>query len=281
MTLKELCEQMRSTTDYVLPLKSYVMVAIDGHSFSKLIKKKFDLPFDNKFVWYMNETAKYVCKKVQGCKLAYTQSDEITFVITDFDSGNGEESENTAYFGNRLTKLLSIIPSMASAKFNQLVFADICDKAIATGTELRETIENTNVVDFDAKAWSVDSIKDVWRYLMWRQRDCIRNSKGQTAQTYLSHNQLIFLSADEQIEKLKKEKGIDWNSFPPELKYGRFIYKEEVEFNNIETGEIYFRSQFLVHPAPVIADNFQGFLDLGVVPIKDGDDYNNEKSSLD
>lgn len=34
----------------------------------------------------MNETALYLCNNVQGCKFAYVQSDEISLILTDFET---------------------------------------------------------------------------------------------------------------------------------------------------------------------------------------------------
>lgn len=33
----------------------------------------------------MNATTKYLCENIQGCKVGYTQSDEITLLLTDYD----------------------------------------------------------------------------------------------------------------------------------------------------------------------------------------------------
>ena len=85
-TLKQKCEFYRSLTDYKLMPNSYVLAMVDGHCFSKLIKNKFDKPFDDMFIKMMNETAKYLCENIQGAKFAYTQSDEISILITDFDT---------------------------------------------------------------------------------------------------------------------------------------------------------------------------------------------------
>ena len=108
--LEEKCKYYRSLTDYRLLPNTYVFVMIDGRSFSQKIKKQFKLPFDDDFINMMNETAKYVCEKVQGCKFAYTQSDEITFVLTDFDDINTD-----SFFGYRLAKVISIIASLAAS----------------------------------------------------------------------------------------------------------------------------------------------------------------------
>ena len=67
----------------------------------------------------MNETAQYVCKNVQGCKFAYVQSDEISFVLTDFDTPTTD-----AFFGNRLCKCNQFIASWRTCKrFNQLMLS--------------------------------------------------------------------------------------------------------------------------------------------------------------
>ena len=85
-TLKEKSEYFRSITDYRLAPNSYVIAMLDGHCFSKMIKKRFKLPFDADFMHYMDETAKYLLQNIQGAKLAYVQSDEISILITDFDT---------------------------------------------------------------------------------------------------------------------------------------------------------------------------------------------------
>ena len=45
--LKEKCNYYRDLTDYKLMPNCYVMAMIDGKNFSKLIKNKFEKPFDD------------------------------------------------------------------------------------------------------------------------------------------------------------------------------------------------------------------------------------------
>lgn len=261
-TLKERMIKLRSATDYILPQKSYVMIMIDGRAFSHLIKNKYKKPFDDRFIDMMDEVAKYVCKNVGGCKFAYTQSDEITFVVTDFDT-----KETSSFFGNRLTKILSIIPSLATGRFNQMVMGNLCTDGL-TSSEIKDKILGQKLVEFDCKAWSVDNFNDVYAYYLWRQLDCIRNSKSQTAQTWLSHRQLEGLTTDEQIELLKKTKGIDWNVFDDGKKYGRFIYKETEMYHNDKMNIDYERSVWKTHYGFPISgeEGRKRFYDLGVIP---------------
>ena len=261
-TLKQRMNELRATTNYKLKLKKYVMVAIDGRGFSKLIKNNYEKPFSDRFIGMMNEVAKYVCKNVEGCKFAYTQSDEITFVLTDFDTDT-----TCAFFGNRLTKILSVIPSMATAKFNQLVIAELCDTP-CSNSDLKQMILDLKLAEFDCKAWSVDNLNDVYSYYLWRQIDCIRNSKQQTAQTWLSHKMLNGLNADEQIKLLLDKKGIDWNEYDDGKKYGRFIYKETENFHNDKLNNDYARTVWKEHDAfPIMGkEGREKFLALNQIP---------------
>lgn len=264
-TLREKCKALRATTDYKLPKKTYAMAMIDGRSFSRLIKNHYEKPFDDKFINMMNEVAIYVCKNVQGCKFAYTQSDEITFVLTDF-----ETEETSAFFDYRLCKMLSIIPSLATAKFNQLVTLNLLDTPCST-EDMKQIIADMKLAQFDCKVWDAQNFNNVFAYLLWRQIDCVRNSKQQAAQTYLTHKQLMGKHTDEQVQMLLEEKGIDWNKYSDDKKYGRFIYRQEMErpLPNHE-DETCMRNVWLAHDAfPLFEEGAkQKLLELNVIPIK-------------
>lgn len=221
---------------------------VDGRAFSKLIKKRFKLPFDDTFIDMMNKTAQYVCENVQGCKIAYVQSDEISFLITDYDT-----PESDSFFGFRLCKMQSIIASLATAKFNQLmaineVWTSSYDYTLMDSVDTLYNIKDAvnkmkglPLAEFDCKVWPVPNANDAFAWFLYRQIDCTRNSKQQAAQTYLSHNKLVGKNVDEQLELLKEAKGIDWNTdYSDGKKYGRFVYqgvkhmKKNVNGNIIE-----------------------------------------------
>ena len=238
-TLKEKCDYFRSLTDYRLTPNSYVIAMLDGRTFSKLIKNKYKLPFDKEFMSMMDETAKYILKNVQGAKFAYAQSDEISILITDF-----ETPATDAAFGYRICKLQSILAAMAASKFNQLaLLREInardydrihfdSEDTIYRIAECRTILEDQKLVEFDCKVWSVPDYNDAFCHFLWRQNDCTRNSKQQAAQTYLPHKELVGLETDQQILKLFMEKGVDWHKYTDGEKYGRLIYKEEKEFTS-------------------------------------------------
>ena len=91
-----------------------VAIRIDGrafHTFTKGFKK----PFDEILIESMQETMLYLCKNIQGCVLGYTQSDEITLILTDYKKLTSE-----AFFDYDVQKVCSITASMATMKFNQV-----------------------------------------------------------------------------------------------------------------------------------------------------------------
>lgn len=219
-TLKEKCEYYRSLTDYKLMPNSYVLAMVDGHCFSKMIKNKFDKPFDDMFINMMNETAKYLCEQIQGVKFAYTQSDEISLLITDFDT-----PKTDSFFSFRLCKMQSLIAAMATAKFNQM-YAKFANDYKGYGLKKFDMKEYPTCT-FDCKVWTVPNANDAYAWFLYRQTDCIKNSKAQTAQSFVSHNELLRLTADEMIAKCKEMKGVDWYEYPNDRKYGRIIKKVE------------------------------------------------------
>lgn len=240
MSLEERMLMYRSQTDYRLSKNSYVLMMLDGRSFSRKVKKRFTLPFDEGFINAMNATAAYLCSQIQGARFAYVQSDEISIFLTDIDS------ESTgAFFDYRLSKMNSIAASLASSFFTREIF--------------RLTNDDSNLFEFDCRSWTVPTMNDVMSWFLYRQIDCIRNSKQQAAQTYLPHKALLNKHTDEQVEMLLKVCRIDWNDYDDSKKFGRFIYKEkELHTREFKGEQIeYERSVWKAHPGSelTVAEN--------------------------
>ena len=223
LTLKERMKYLQWLRDYKLDKDSYILCHIDGRAFSKMIKKRFKLPFDDEFMQMMDETAAFVCENVQGAKLAYVQSDEISIVITSFKYEGNELLNSSPFFDYRLCKLQSIIASLATAKFNQLytlwMINEDSDKSI------RQQINEIPLIQFDCKCWDVNTYDDMFAWFKFRQNDCIRNSKQQFAQSYCSHKDLLNKNSDEQVEYCNLKTGNDWNTLNGKYKYGRLVYR--------------------------------------------------------
>ena len=255
--LEDKCQYYRGLTDYKLLPNTPILVMLDGKNFSTMIKNNFKKPFDDDFIEMMNKTAKFLCNNVQGVKFAYTQSDEISLLITDYDT-----PETDTAFGGRLCKLQSIIASMATAEFNRQFVLDKLSKKVddtdIVFAEVYDTINTMKLCNFDCKVWPVPNENEAFAWFLYRQLDCIKNSKQQTAQTYLPHKVLVGKDADTQIEMVKAYNGMDWNAFNPKYKYGRFVYKVETEgtATNKKTGEVttFIRNKFTVTPAYELTD---------------------------
>lgn len=241
-TLEDKCKYYQSLSDYRLMPGCYVLVHLDGRGFSKLIKNKFNKPFDKRFIDIMNEVAAYLCANVMNCKLAYVQSDEITLVLNDM-----QNPKSDSFFGYRINKMQSIMASMAASKFNMLMLSNKFTNTLkcnVTTDDIFNEMKNMKLAEFDCKVWNVLSFNDVYAWILFRNIDCVRNSKQMAAQTFISHKNLMGKNTDEQIELLKKLHNIDWNDFDNGMKYGRAIVKETYT-KTLEDGNTCLRTRWV------------------------------------
>ena len=81
------------------------------------------------------------------------------------------------------------------------------------------------------------------------------------------------LDTDKQIELLKETKGIDWNTFPDDRKYGRFIERREIEstvYNNYLKQEMtVVKKEWTPFSAYYLKDDRESFELTHNIPIKD------------
>ncbi len=269
LTLKERMKSLQAIRDYKLDKDSYILCHIDGRAFSKMIKKRFRLPFDDEFMRMMDDTAAYVCENVQGAKFAYVQSDEISIVITNFKYEVGELLQGSSFFDYRLCKLQSIIASLATAKFNQLYTLRML--SMDSDKSFNQQINEMPLIQFDCKCWDVKAYEDMFAWFKFRQNDCIRNSKQQFAQAYCSHKDLLNKNSDEQILYCKLKTGNDWDALSGQYKYGRLVYRTTYPTQTInpKTGEKVniIRSQYSswIVDSPFTFEEFKGW---DLVPFK-------------
>lgn len=195
-----------------LPRRIPVIIRVDGkafYTFTKGMKK----PFDIVFAAAMQETMKDMCENIQGCVLSYTQSDEISLVLTDYATIHTD-----AWFEYNVQKMASIAASMATLFFNRN-FAEEAEDSERYQGKLYEAM-------FDARVFSVPQ-DDVCNYLVWRQQDATRNSIKSMGQVYLGHKTIQGKKTDQVQGMLFKECGINWNDLPVNLKRGSCCIREE------------------------------------------------------
>ena len=78
--MKEFYEQVPKTR---LVRRMPVAIRIDGKAFHTFTRG-FRKPFDYTLIKTMQETTKYLCENIQGCVFGFTQSDEITLILVDY-----------------------------------------------------------------------------------------------------------------------------------------------------------------------------------------------------
>lgn len=214
-----------------------VIIRIDGkafHTFTKGMKK----PFDRILMSTMQLTTEHLCKNIQGCVLGYTQSDEITLVLTDY-----AKITTDAWFGYNIQKMASISASMATVFFNRFFLETVEAAAYAGGffdneDEYQKYRAKVFSAMFDARAFTVPK-EEVCNCLIWRQQDATRNSIESVGQAYFSAKELHKKSCNKIQDMLWKKKGVNWNDFPSDCKRGAACYRveESSEMPNPHTGE--------------------------------------------
>ena len=218
-----------------------VIIRIDGKAFHSFTKG-FRRPFDEILIKAMQETAKYLCKNIMGCKIAYTQSDEISLLLEDY-----ERVETQPWFENNLQKIVSVSASMATMAFNR-AFADAVNETYSyyTGINADEWTGSTEEFDklfdnyfakigtamFDSRVFILPK-EEVCNYFIWRQQDATRNSIQMVAQSLFSHRQLQNKNCDQLQEMMFQEHNINWNDYPTVYKRGSCVTKEQYTENDV------------------------------------------------
>jgi tRNA(His) 5'-end guanylyltransferase len=177
----------------------------------------------------MNNTMKYLCANIQGCKLGYTQSDEITLLLTDYTTLTTD-----AWFGYGVQKMCSIAASMATLMFNKY-FRDAINKKFTGTIEDFDHFKALSMARdkgamFDARCFNIPK-EEVVNCFIWRQQDATRNAIQMLGQSNFSHKELQGKSCNMIQDMLMTQKGINWNDFPTYLKRGSACIKKEKVVN--------------------------------------------------
>lgn len=186
-----------------------VVARLDGKSFHNWTKG-CERPFDYNFINLMREVTKFLVEETNA-NMGYVQSDEIT--LTWYS--NDYKSE--IWFNGRIQKMTSVLASMCTAKFNQLVPNFLPKKS-------------DKLAYFDCRVWQLPTLIEAANAFLWREQDCTKNAISMAAQSMFSHKSLQGLSGSEMQEKMFQEKGINFNDYPNFVKRGTFIQRKT--FNN-------------------------------------------------
>lgn len=218
-----------------------VVIRIDGKAFHTFTRG-FKRPFDEVLIKTMQKTTKYLCENIQGCVFGYTQSDEISLVLVDY-----EKFETSAWFDYEIQKICSISASMATMAFNRKFAKRVEDEAKGYYESsmmwnvseeerkylytLQKAVETGAM--FDARCFNIPK-EEVTNYIYWRQLDASRNSIQMVGQANFSHKELQNKSCNDIQDMLMTQKGINWNDYPTYQKRGSCCIKEKYFINDNE-----------------------------------------------
>jgi tRNA(His) 5'-end guanylyltransferase len=189
-----------------------VIIRVDGRAFHTFTKQLKHLdpsvqvtPFSEIMHEAMVAATLALVEDIQGCVLGYTQSDEITLLLRDWDT-----HETQAWFDYNLQKIDSLAATIASNAFN----FTFCQHKVFTSRH--------DYVEFDARAYNIPR-EEVTNNFIWRQQDASRNSVQMLGHFHFSQKEMHGLSNSQVQDKLMLEKGCNWNDMKTWIKRGTCV----------------------------------------------------------
>lgn len=201
MSLGDRIKEYEKATQQKFTKRTPVIIRVDGKAFHTLTKS-CDKPFDQDFIDAMVMATKATADQMQGCKVAYTQSDEATFLIMDDDDENTQ-----GWFDYKIAKIVSVSAAIMSVHFNRFY-------------------KKTDIAVFDSRAFNVPK-EDVINCFLWRGKDWERNSLQMLGRSHFSHKQLHGKKKND-IHEMLHEEGVNWALLDNQLKNGTFITKTSI-----------------------------------------------------
>lgn len=195
----------KNATQRFIPLIP-IVARLDGKKFSNFTKG-LQRPYDPSMSELMQVLTKYLVEET-GASMGYTQSDEITL------TWYSDSVKRQVFFDGKIQKMISILASMASAKFNKLLPTMLPEKA-------------DQLPLFDCRVWQVPNKGEAVNAFLWREQDATKNSISMAASQYYNHKELHKCGGTTKQEMLLR-KGINWNDYPAYFKRGCFCQRAVV-----------------------------------------------------
>lgn len=217
-----------------------VALRMDGKAF-KHFTENFKNPYDRLFRDTMQETMLNLCQSIQGCVLGYTQSDEITLSLVDYETFSQE-----AWFNYEIQKMVSTAASMTTMYFNKIferktrefVMENCClmDSNDDFSQEENPNEELHRYVKiykdavskgamFDARCFNVPK-EEVTNLIYWRQLVAIRNYVQMAARTHLSNTE-VKNKITKEMKQMLEQIGITWEDYPVDCQRGACAIREQ------------------------------------------------------
>lgn len=253
MQLEDRMKEYERVHNHRLMKKMPVVLWFDGkafHTFTKGLNK----PFDKNLIQTMQNTAQVLCEEIQGAKIAYTQSDEIAVILTDW-----EKWTTDAWFDYRVQKLASVGASMATMAFNKIWnqrLSNLLGEHEVEKYKYAKTHRN-KVTLFDCRCFNLPN-HEVINWLIWRQQDWIRNSVQMFARSKFSQKELNGKN-QVQMKDMLESKGKHWEFLEPHLKYGSVVLNKKDSLHYIN-NEDEIKTKWVVNEPTMIFKNNRDFI---------------------
>lgn len=199
--------------DLAVPEGQWIVIRVDGRSFTTLTNAHFTKPFDDRFGELMAVTAAALLQEFAAV-YAYAQSDEISLLLP----------RSTGSFGRSVEKLVSLSAATASVAFTEAA---------------------ARRVTFDSRIWTGDTVGDVVDYFAWRQADAQRNALNTCLYWALRDQGLTARQSQRRMAGLRREAkeeaiatyGPAFDKLPAWQRNGSGIWFETVEKQGYDQRE--------------------------------------------
>ncbi len=184
-----------------VPRRTYVVLRVDGRAFHTFTRN-LERPYSRRLAEALDEAALELCQEMLGARFAYGQSDEYSFLLTDF-----ELESSRMWFDGNVQKMASVGASVFTAAFGR-------------------AFGNERLATFDARVLVIPQADEVEKYFVWRQLDASANSLNMLASAHYSHEELLGKSEAEKHDLLHA-KGLNWAKEAVDFKRGRVVRRGE------------------------------------------------------
>ena len=195
---------------FALTRRTPVIIRVDGRAFHT-VTRECEKPFDSGLMKSMVSGAQQVLNDAQGAKLAYVQSDEASFLLTDYDN-----LQTQAWFDYNLCKIVSISASVMTQGF------------ISEASKYKPHL-CSHKLNFDSRAFNIPEA-DVANYFVWRAKDWERNSLQMYAHSFFSHQEMNG-KCTANLHEMLHTIGRNWTTdLTEQEKNGTFIERTDSEW---------------------------------------------------
>ena len=277
-------KQYENKVDSKLVIKAYeyFIIRLDGRSFRSFCKY-FKKPFDIVFIKAMALTTQDLIQKFEA-QTGYTHSDEITLIFNakcseyEYEESQAEAQSGDQLkeqteeppdeqiknkpekqpltqhmFNGRIQKLVSLISSYCSVKFNYHLEKLITPVASQYDAHFVDLI-NRHEQMFDGRIliFKEDEKHEILNHQIWRSvYDCLRNCISTFGRAVCGSNELLNKNSIEIIELMKEKNNFDFSSqVPLFVKHGLYCKKilvnKQIRGVNVNRSEYVFK-QYRVH----------------------------------